>query len=332
MKSLTNEKGYLMNFNIDIPNSKGLRLGASCTGLGRPWSRLGKGARAFGRSAWLRHSRAAGGSVRAFYPGRPMRAGAAWGGWAGRGAGHFFQTMKHQLYFPPRLAEQLQWLRRFQSELPGCLAELEAVQPLSSFHGLVEEVLRDLDWLIYVMGPAMTALRAQSKAMTAVQRGLLVGDAWAGKLMTLPAMTLPQPPAGPRPRAGALRRVFLLVQVMKRQPAFNEVMGTRLGVLGNHYKNEALVPECQLRVERGPLFEVVRGRMKGTAGRVVQVMSRRGGGDWEKLDVFTRARFVDKRPLLAPGTPEVREYQLCFFEDDKPSGQWSPVYSATVSP
>ncbi|HCN30841.1 MAG TPA: hypothetical protein DIT64_19400 [Verrucomicrobiales bacterium] len=168
--------------------------------------------------------------------------------------------------------------------------------------------------------------------MTAVQRALLLGDARAGRPLTLPVLTPPPPPAGPPPRAGALRRVFNLVQILKRHPAFNEVMGARLGVLGNHYKTGALAPECQLRVERGPLFEVVRGRMRGTSGRMVRVMSRRGGGGWEKLGLFTSGRFTDKRPLLAPGAPEVREYQLCFVEDDKPAGQISPVYSTTVSP
>lgn len=240
--------------------------------------------------------------------------------------------MRHQLYFPPRQADQVAWLRQFRHELPGCIERLEAVRPLDP--GLRDEVLRDLDWLIFVMGPAMTRVRALGRAMTSVQRALLMGDARGGMPVSLPALSLPEPPAGPPARAGALKRVFKLVQVIKNHPAFTEEMGALLGVLGNRFVKDAPAPVFKVWAQRGAQAEVVRGRFKRFGRKMVYIETRRGGGHWEKLGagLHVGPRFVDERPLLVPGTPEVREYRMCFSEEDKPAGEWSPTASVTVSP
>lgn len=248
------------------------------------------------------------------------------------GGRDYFHTMRHQLYFPPRQADQVAWLRQFRHVLPDCIERLEAVQPLDS--ALQDEVLRDLDWLIFVMGPGMTGARVLGKAMTSFQRALLMGDARGGKPVSLPALSLPVPPAGPPPRAGALKRVFMLVQMLKHHPAFSKEMGTQLGVLGNRFVKDARAPTFKLWVQRGAQMEETHGRFKRFGRKMVYIETRRGDGQWEKLGMglYAGPRFVDKRPLLVPGTPEVREYRMCFSEEDKPAGEWSPTASVTVSP
>ncbi|MBE7498690.1 MAG: hypothetical protein HS117_27440 [Verrucomicrobiaceae bacterium] len=51
--------------------------------------------------------------------------------------------MKHQLYFPPRRAEQNLWLAHFQQTLPQVAPQLELAPEE------VAEALADIDWLLY---------------------------------------------------------------------------------------------------------------------------------------------------------------------------------------
>ena len=41
---------------------------------------------------------------------------------------------------------------------------------------------------------------------------------------------------------------------------------------------------------------------------------------------------LDERPLLVPGTPEVREYRMRFWDKGTPNGDWTDVVKVTVSP
>ena len=64
----------------------------------------------------------------------------------------------------------------------------------------------------------------------------------------------------------------------------------------------------------------------------LHIESRRGGGDWEKLTVTSETTHRDPRPLLDPAQPEIREYRVRYYEDSAPTGEWSPVAKATLSP
>ncbi len=236
--------------------------------------------------------------------------------------------MKHQLYFPARHGEQLAWLRHFRHQLPLLAPQLK--QPLPPDQ--VAQVLRDLDALIYCMGELAPWVRRLSKATTALQRALLTGSAKGGTL-SLPMLTAPPAPPEP-PREGALKRVFNLVRTIKCKPGYTEALGKALGIVGNHYVQESASPVFTLKVLRAERGEVVRGKFKRFGHKAVYVETRRGDGPWERLGlgVYSTAHFVDDRPLLTPGVPEVREYRLRFWDDDSPNGEWSPVASATVSP
>jgi hypothetical protein len=241
--------------------------------------------------------------------------------------------MKHQLYFPARHAEQLAWLKHLRHQLTQ-VAEQLRLGELTGY--TLVEALRDLDWLIYVMGPVMTQMRTQMKAITAVQKALLTGPAFgSGDPAQLPAMTLPEPPAGPPVKAGALKRIFKLVATIKVRTGYTTAVGKALGIVGNHYVKEADAPTFKLEVRRGAETEEVHGRFKRYGQQGVYVETRRGGGEWEPLGhagLHTGHRLVDSRPLVVPGEPEVREYRMSFWADEGPRGEWSGTLQVTVSP
>lgn len=136
--------------------------------------------------------------------------------------------------------------------------------------------------------------------------------------------------------AGALKRLFKLVQGIKASPDDDEGIGLQFGIVGNLHHAESDVPTFKLRLTRGDAScEWVKGTFSRFGNESVYVEGRRGGGDWETLSrsgCFTGASFVDKRPLLDPKRPEVREYRLCFWENSVPQGNWTEVKSLTVSP
>ena len=62
----------------------------------------------------------------------------------------------------------------------------------------------------------------------------------------------------------------------------------------------------------------------------VYVESRRGGSAWEFLAIDTERPYVDERPLVVAGTPEVREYRLRYWDKGTPNGPWTDVAKITV--
>jgi len=131
---------------------------------------------------------------------------------------------------------------------------------------------------------------------------------------------------------GALTRIFDFVAVIKRSPGYTDVIGQDLGILGDEDTGSQTSPTFTTKVEQGEGCQCVRMRITRYGHYATAVYSRRGGGDFELLAIAGKATYMDERPLLAPGTPEVREYRMCFSEEDKPAGEWSPTASVTVSP
>ena len=232
--------------------------------------------------------------------------------------------MKHQLYFPARHADQLGWLIHFRQTLPVVAERLWPGVPAEE--RLHVERLRDLDWLIYVMGTLMAWLRSSSKAVMSMQRALLTGKAEGLRELMLPTFEPPLAP-GPGVRSGALKRVFQLVRLIKASPGFTEEIGRELDIVGNLYAKQAACPVFVLEASRGGARGVVRAKVKRFGHGMVWVESRRAGGDWEPLHggAFTGRVVVDRRPLLDAAAAETREYRMRFHEEGEPVGEWSEV-------
>lgn len=235
--------------------------------------------------------------------------------------------MKHQLYFPPRRAGQNLWLAHFRDKFPAIAARLGFTQEA------IEEIQRDLDWLLWVRRDLRTALENGAKAASAYERALCGPQ--GGPASAPPPVVLPVPPDIPPVRPGALKRIFKFIQRIKNRPAYDIATGKMLGIEDNHYRSDSPVPTFRLRVERGEKgSEVVVIKYSRHGRKAVYVETRRAGGDWEPLvpGPLSGATFTDKRPLLDPARPEVREYRLRYWQGNQPAGDWTDIASATVSP
>jgi len=244
------------------------------------------------------------------------------------------QTMKRKPYFPDRNSERPEWFHNFATQLP------QANTVLNLDAAVVSARVADALYCEYLCGPWLTWVRECGPTATAAVETLFnaqsAGD-YLPPVFNPPALpqgdaaaTPPVPATVPVP-AGALRRIQDFVAILKRSPGYTDDIGQQLAIIGPQDSAVKDMPEFTLKVERGGGCECVRVVFKKFGRQGVVVASRRGGGDWEQLGVDFNSPYMDERPLLVPGQPEVREYRLQFYVDDSPSGPVTPVQSVTVA-
>jgi hypothetical protein len=136
----------------------------------------------------------------------------------------------------------------------------------------------------------------------------------------------PQPP-------GVLTRLFALIATLKTSPGFTDAIGTELRVLGAEDTESRATPRFVLSLLQGSGVQVVNMTFYKYGHQGVYVESRRGpSGVWEFLAIDTESPYVDERPLLVAGQPEVREYRMRFWDKGTPNGDWTDVQKVTVAP
>jgi len=118
---------------------------------------------------------------------------------------------------------------------------------------------------------------------------------------------------------------------MKRHAKFTEAIGTDLGAIGPE-ETEKAVPKFLTELLQGAGHQTVKLTFYKYGHMGVYIESRRGTGAWEFLAIDTETPYEDARPLLAAGTPEVREYRMRFWDKGTPNGDWTDVAKVTVSP
>ncbi len=239
--------------------------------------------------------------------------------------------MKLQRYFPSRVPDQTTWLENFRNKLPQYIVPL-GLDPVRA-----NECIVSCGFAIYVFGSWLEAARTFNLAATAASKQLFNGD--GTKTIALPAFTPPELPEGVAPVAtGALKRIFDLVALIKLSRGYTETIGLDLGIV-EHSAGAAAVtadsektPETQFETEPGKVCQAVRINFIKRGHMGVWIETRRGNGAWEFLGIDTESPYLDDRPLLVEGQPEVREYRLAFWDKGARSGDWSTEFKITVSP
>ena len=233
--------------------------------------------------------------------------------------------MKRQAYYPSRIADQIQWLENFRSKIPGYLATLG----LDSTE--VSAIVNACRFLIYVYSQWLVAVRAFGPAATDAIDLLLSGTGTS--VVALPTFIAPSLPQGVFSVApGMLTRLFLFVQKIKDATAYTPVIGEDLGIIGAEDAASHPVPVFSLDLLQGIGVQTVRISFFKYTHQGAYIEGRRGGGPWEFLGIDTESPYVDERPLLVAGQPEVREYRLRYWDKGTPNGDWSDTAKMTVAP
>ncbi len=238
------------------------------------------------------------------------------------------RPMKRQPFFPKQQGDQSEWHINFATKLPGYASILALSQ------SDVDKAVADNLILAYAVGEWIVSAREAPPSWTSSLDNLAYGTGSVNfAFPTLVVPPLPTLPAGITcVKPGALQRTFDLVQAIKRSPGYTEAIGLDLGIVGEEDSAEHNRPEFTLKTEAGDGCNCVKVRHKKFGHYAVAVYCKRGGGGWELLGISKDSPYMDERPLLVPGQPEVREYKLRFWGAGTESGDWTDVASITVSP
>ena len=233
--------------------------------------------------------------------------------------------MKRQDYYPSRIADQGDWLQNYATKLSNYAPNL-IIPP-----GEMGASMDDARWCAYVLGLWLPSVRAFSPSTTDAVDAVLTGTDPA--VVTLPTFLAPTLPGGVvAQKPGALTRIFTMVGRIKKDPAYTEMMGTDLGIVGAQESEQHAAPKFTAVVQDGIGVQTVKLGFFKYTHMGVYIESRRNAGAWEFLGIDTVSPYMDERALLAPATPEMREYRMRFWDKGTPNGDWTDVAKVTVSP
>jgi hypothetical protein len=246
--------------------------------------------------------------------------------------------MKRLEYYPTKQSDEPEWLTTFANKLIERGAEA----------GLTTTVINagvaDALYLIYTIGAWLPAVRDFGPNCTTALELLKHGS--GGSALALPGFNPPPLPAASAPLPatvavppGALDRIFALVQVIKTAPGYTDELGSAMGIVGSVSPSPSLAtgPAPVAKVEPGETGtdpQRVRITYKKLGHMGAAVYGRRGaaGSAFELLGINTDGTFLDERPLLAAGVPEVRQFQLRYWDKGAETGAWSDTITVTVGP
>ena len=234
-------------------------------------------------------------------------------------------TMKHQSYYPTRHADQVQWLENFVAKIGGYASAL-GLDPATT----VADIIKDARWVMYIIGPWLTAVRAYNLACTQAAKQ---GQTGAGGLLVLPVFVPPPLPAGVVPRdEGALLRIFDLVAEIKENDACTDAMCADLRLLGPEDGPPdfaTLAPELTAGLSGGGVQ--IGWGWQGYGRYLDQCeihVDRADGKGFVVLTFDTTPGYTDNHPH--PATLTQWKYRAIYRVDDAQAGQWSAVVAVNV--
>jgi len=139
------------------------------------------------------------------------------------------------------------------------------------------------------------------------------------------------PLAAPRPETGwipptdavhtgIVSMIAAQVELLRRQPGFNEVLARQFGILPTpapHPDLATVDPEATARFDGGEVILNFRSPRRIRGVDVVQILCDRGNGHIELVGTTTHTRFVDAHELPPAGQRATWWYYICYLS---PSG------------
>src|SRR5947209_10227029 len=199
----------------------------------------------------------------------------------------------------------------------------------------VNSVRADAAMLNYLVGDVLPTYQSALQSRTAYKA--LIKDGPVGS----PGGALPAAPSTAAAPAvvppGIVPRLRQLIARIKAAPGYNDSIGLALGITDAESVNSvrgAMTVDAKPKAKATALaagqvrIEFSKGGFDG-----VQVESRRAGEQgWQPLGTDNYSPFVDARPPVEAGKPEVREYRLRYIQLDEAVGDWSDIITATTRP
>ena len=133
-------------------------------------------------------------------------------------------------------------------------------------------------------------------------------------------------------RQASEQRVRALTRRLKAHPAYTPALGAQLGIEGPEDTTDLGTAKPNLTAvdQTGGVVELAFSKSKSDG---VNLYSQRDGeAGFVFLARDTSSPYVDNRPLLAAGKPEVRRYKTIYVLNDQEIGQFSDEVTVTCRP
>lgn len=235
------------------------------------------------------------------------------------------KRMKHNAYYPLRVADQIVWLTNFKNKLSGYTATLG----LSA--GTVAGIIADCNWVIYVLQQWLPATRSFALACTQAAT-----DAQTGTGTVLSALTTFTPPTLPTGvvavNNGALTRLFALAQQIKDSGKSTDAINADLQIVGS----------AQTAPDLSTLQPIIAATVSGASVQIkwgwggnaayldsCELQVDRGDGHgFVLLTIDTTPGYTDTQPF--PTTSARWSYRAIYRVNDHQVGLWSATVSVIV--
>ena len=235
------------------------------------------------------------------------------------------KRMKHNKYYPIRVANQIAWLLNFADKLPGHATVL-GLTPAQ-----VTALVADCLWLAYVLQNWLNAVRTFSLACT--QTATIAQTGTGSAAVALDTFTPPALPATVTPQLpGSLTRIFAAVQDLKNGHKLTDDIARELGILAGETAVPhlaALQPVLTLTVSGGKVEVKWGWTGHGASLDACEIQVDRGDGKgFNLLTIDTTPGYTDTQPF--PAGKAVWTYKAIYRVDDQQVGQWSQPVSVAV--
>jgi hypothetical protein len=147
-----------------------------------------------------------------------------------------------------------------------------------------------------------------------------------------PAPSAPVFPAPPifTPVAGIWDLIVAMADRIRNTAGYTTAIGEDLGIeppaslvaLGDPTCTATALPNSEVRLDF----------VKGDSDGVIVESQRAGETTWTVLGSDRFSPYLDARPPLVAGEPEVRRYRVRYLDGDVPTGMYSAVVSVTTIP
>lgn len=224
--------------------------------------------------------------------------------------------------FPRKNADKIVWLRTFKTQFALVAANF------SLLADKIEQVEKACDTVIYSIRLANKA-KIYAKACHAFRDTIFKKKS---KLAQTPPEFVPVEPPAELFTADALAFIEEIVRILRVQSNYTSATGELLGI--EKPKTADALDTAKPKLKLIALINSVI-RINWTKGKAqaVLVESKRGAEEnFTEIGRDQYSPFIDARPPLEPGKPELRFYRLTYLDHDKPVGTTSAIYSVTTNP
>ena len=192
----------------------------------------------------------------------------------------------------------------------------------------VTAVQNDYAMLSYIVNLA-TVYREESKERVQYKDTFLDGPLGTVTPASPTVPTIAPPAAIPPP--GILPRLRAIVQRIKSHPNYTAAMGQDMGIIAP-VSIPTGTPKPDATAEAQPGSQILLKWVKGAYDGVQIESQRAAETTWTLIGMDTSSPYLDARPPLVAGQPEIRRYRLRYFLNDAPTGDYSNIITLTTTP